>query len=79
MLQREGFSKFNKIYEFDKKVFNQNCKMIMTSVSGHLMNLEFNHVYRVWNKVNPLDLFQAPILKFYSPANENIKVKKSLY
>lgn len=44
--RREGLSKFNKIYEFDYRIFNNICKMTMTSVSGHLLNLDFVSEYR---------------------------------
>jgi len=48
LLQREGLSKFNKIYEFSFRLFNQNCTMSMTSVSGHLLNYEFVGQYKKW-------------------------------
>ena len=48
LLQREGFSRFNKIYEYDYRLLNQNCAMVMTSVSGHLLGLEFVGQYRKW-------------------------------
>ena len=48
LLQREGFSRFNKIYEYDYLLLNQNCSMVMTSVSGHLLGLEFVGQYRKW-------------------------------
>lgn len=46
--RREGKSVYNKIYEFEYNVFNQRCSMVMTSVSGHLLNLEFSGSYRKW-------------------------------
>lgn len=48
MNRREGKSVYNKIYEFEYNLFNQRCTMIMTSVSGHLLNLEFSGSYRKW-------------------------------
>jgi len=48
LLQREGLSKYNKIYEFPYRLFNQNCTMSMTSVSGHLLNFEFVGQYKKW-------------------------------
>jgi len=48
LFQREGLSKFNKIYEFPYRLFNQNCTMSMTSVSGHLLNFEFVGQYKKW-------------------------------
>ena len=46
--QSEGFSKFNKIYEYEYNLFDQNCKMTMTSVSGHLLNYEFVSAFKKW-------------------------------
>lgn len=40
-IQREGFSKYNRIYEFKYTIENQQCDVMMTSVSGHLTQLEF--------------------------------------
>lgn len=46
--RRNGHSVYNKIYEFEYNLFNQRCRMVMTSVSGHLLNLEFIGSYRKW-------------------------------
>lgn len=46
--RRDGRSVYNKIYEFDYNLFNQQCKMVMTSVSGHLLNIEFTGSYKNW-------------------------------
>lgn len=59
--RREGLSRFNKIYEYEYRLFNQNCTMVMTSVSGHLLNLDFVGTYRKWQGCNPITLFDAPI------------------
>ncbi|XP_012287249.1 DNA topoisomerase 3-alpha isoform X2 [Orussus abietinus] len=61
--RREGLSKFNKIYEFNLQLWNQNCKMIMTSVSGHLLGYEFVGSYRRWEGCHPLSLFDALVVK----------------
>eukprot|EP00057_Strongylocentrotus_purpuratus_P016863 XP_011671337.1 PREDICTED: DNA topoisomerase 3-alpha [Strongylocentrotus purpuratus] len=61
--RREGFSKFNKIYEFDYSMLNQQCDMTMTSVSGHLLNYEFALAYQKWHSCNPVALFDAPVQK----------------
>jgi hypothetical protein len=42
VLQRDGFSQFNRVYEFPYTLNGQPCDMMMTSVSGHLMQLEFS-------------------------------------
>ena len=57
LLQREGLSKYNKIYEFPYRLFNQNCTMLMTSVSGHLLNFEFLGQYKKWLAITSLVFF----------------------
>ncbi|KAF7992467.1 hypothetical protein HCN44_001805 [Aphidius gifuensis] len=74
--RREGFSKFNKIYEFDMRLWNQNVKMTMTSVSGHLLTYEFNGAYRKWTGCHPLALFDAPVTK--SCPENFTKIKRTL-
>ncbi|KAL5281975.1 TOP3A family protein [Megaselia abdita] len=50
--------------------------MVMTSVSGHLLQLEFLPAYRNWKSVNPISLFDAPVRK---SCNEDFqKIKKTL-
>lgn len=71
--RREGCSKFNKIYEFDYNLMGQQCRMIMTSVSGHLLNYEFPSAYRKWTSCLPVQLFDCPISKSCMPDFEPIK------
>ena len=73
MQRREGRSKFNKIYEFEYNLFNQNVKMAVTSVSGHLLSLEFIGNYKKWHAVNPVTLFEAPVQKHCPDDYQNIK------
>ncbi|XP_022831153.1 DNA topoisomerase 3-alpha [Spodoptera litura] len=74
--RREGLSQYNKIYEFEAEVMGQKCQMVMTSVSGHLLGLEFVGAYKHWQSCNPLALFDAPVFK-YCPENYE-KIKKTL-
>ncbi|XP_047024489.1 DNA topoisomerase 3-alpha [Helicoverpa zea] len=74
--RREGFSQYNKIYEFEADVMGQKCQMVMTSVSGHLLALEFVGAYKHWQSCSPLALFDAPVFK-YCPENYE-KIKKTL-
>jgi len=60
---RDGFSRFNKIYEFNYSLFNQPVQMIFTSVSGHLMNCDFTTTNKSWAQIDPLLLFDAQIQK----------------
>ncbi|XP_047505100.1 DNA topoisomerase 3-alpha isoform X6 [Pieris napi] len=74
--RREGLSQYNKIYEFEAEVLGQKSQMVMTSVSGHLLALEFVGAYKNWQSCNPLTLFDAPVFKF-CPENYE-KIKKTL-
>ncbi|XP_051170961.1 DNA topoisomerase 3-alpha isoform X2 [Leptopilina boulardi] len=73
---RDGLSKFNKIYEFNTQLWNQNCQMLMTSVSGHLLTYEFVGNYRKWHGCHPLSLFEAPVVK--NCPDDFIKIKQTL-
>ncbi|XP_059047118.1 DNA topoisomerase 3-alpha isoform X1 [Achroia grisella] len=74
--RREGLSQFNKIYEFETDVMGQKSQMVMTSVSGHLLGLEFVGSYKNWQSCDPLALFDAPVFK-YCPENYD-KIKQTL-
>lgn len=52
----------------------QRCQMVMTSVSGHLLALEFVGAYKNWQSCNPLALFDAPVFKYCPENYEKIKV-----
>ncbi|KAK0095713.1 hypothetical protein PV326_007620 [Microctonus aethiopoides] len=75
--KREGFSKFNKIYEFNLNLWNRNCTMIMTSVSGHLMGFDFVGSCRKWYGCHPLALFDAQVIKQCTDENY-VKIKRTL-
>ena len=60
---REGRSRYNKIYEFSYSVNGCAAHMLFTSVTGHLMELEFEDRYRKWHSCDPAVLFQAPLRK----------------
>ncbi|KAK7081075.1 DNA topoisomerase 3-alpha, partial [Halocaridina rubra] len=69
----EGFSVYNKLYEFDMNLNGERCHMVMTSVSGHLLNYAFTGTYRSWLGCNPLQLFEAPAIKMCIEGMEPIK------
>ena len=76
--RREGYSHFNKIYEFDYMVQGQQAEMVMTSLSGHLLNMEFAPQYRKWYSCNPIALFDAPLAKGVGEGNNSALIKKTL-
>lgn len=61
---RDGRSRYNKIFEFNYAIRGQSCNMIVTSVTGHLMELAFEERYRKWYSCDPVQLFHAPVHKF---------------
>lgn len=58
-------------------MLNQRVKMVMTSVSGHLLSMDFTGTYRSWQQVNPITLFEAPIVRFCKEENYQ-KIKATL-
>ena len=73
----EGFSKFNKIYEFQFEIERQMCEMKMTSVSGHLLGMDYDEKYRKWHSCPPLQLFDLPVSKACR-SESALKIKRTL-
>jgi DNA topoisomerase-3 len=61
--QRNGRSPYNHIFEFNYKIGGQDVEMHFTSVTGHLMGLDFGQQYTGWRSCDPLDLFTLPVFK----------------
>ncbi|KAK9735532.1 hypothetical protein RND81_04G210800 [Saponaria officinalis] len=73
---REGRSRYNKIYEFEYTIRGQSCHMLFTSVTGHLMELEFDDRYRKWHSCDPADLYHAPVRK--TVPEDKMDIKRTL-
>ncbi|XP_063791016.1 DNA topoisomerase 3-alpha [Pseudophryne corroboree] len=73
MRRREGFSKFNKIYEYEYHLFGKDVTVIMTSVSGHLLSMDFQSHLKSWHSCNPVSLFDAEVEKICPDDFVNIK------
>ncbi|XP_050372374.1 DNA topoisomerase 3-alpha isoform X2 [Argentina anserina] len=73
---REGRSRYNKIYDFSYSVNGCAAQMLFTSVTGHLMELEFEDRYRKWHSCDPALLFQAPVRKFVP--EDKLDIKRTL-
>lgn len=73
---REGRSRYNKVFEFDYIVRGQPCHMAVTSVTGHLMELDFDDRYRKWYSCDPADLYEAPVRKFVP--EDKLDIKRTL-
>ena len=75
--RRAGFSHFNQLFEIpDCEFKNSRCSMTITSVTGHMMEVEFDPAYKVWSSCQPVDLFHAPISK--SVKSESKDIEKTL-
>jgi len=61
MRRVEGKTKYNPVYEFKYTVSGEDVMMRMTSVQGHIMNLNFTEPHSNWNRVPPEELFFAPL------------------
>lgn len=73
---RHGRSRYNRIYEFDYTIRSQHCHMLVTSVTGHLMELDFDDRYRKWYSCDPVDLYSAPVRKHVP--QDKLDIKQSL-
>ncbi|XP_071914410.1 DNA topoisomerase 3-alpha isoform X2 [Coffea arabica] len=70
---RDGRSRYNKIFEFNHTVNGQPCHMSFTSVTGHLMELDFDDRFRRWHSCDPVDLYRAPVRKFVPEDKSDIR------
>jgi len=77
--QNNGFSVYNKLYQFKYNLFNADCDMTMTSVSGHLLGFDFPDSFRKWYSCDPVELFDAPVEKKCIENFKDIKVIKFYY
>ena len=59
-----GTTQYNPIFEFSYKINGEDVLMRVTSVQGHVMNLEFKEPFNKWNTVSPEELFEAPVYKY---------------
>ena len=71
---RQGHSNYNKIFDVPSCMFKDSqCTMNMTSVTGHMMGIEFPDQVSNWSTTNPLDLFDVPLVKRVKKESENIE------
>jgi DNA topoisomerase-3 len=63
MQSRAGRSRYNRVFEFSYAIGPHACHMLVTSVTGHLMELDFDDRYRKWYSCDPEALFEAPVRK----------------
>ncbi|ESO91570.1 hypothetical protein LOTGIDRAFT_217319 [Lottia gigantea] len=69
MNSRKGSNGACSIHEYRGKFNGENVTFKMTSVCGHVMSCDFVGKYNSWDKVDPAELFNAPIQKKEASAN----------
>lgn len=47
--------------------------MNMTSVSGHMMELEFGNEVKSWTGISPVELFDKPVFKSVKEESKNLE------
>eukprot|EP00467_Chlorarachnion_reptans_P000826 CAMPEP_0114491312 /NCGR_PEP_ID=MMETSP0109-20121206/2931_1 /TAXON_ID=29199 /ORGANISM="Chlorarachnion reptans, Strain CCCM449" /LENGTH=930 /DNA_ID=CAMNT_0001668033 /DNA_START=287 /DNA_END=3075 /DNA_ORIENTATION=- len=60
---RNSPSPYNKNFEFRMRLEGQMVDMVITSVTGHLMEIDFDASLRGWTSCTPAHLFEAPVQK----------------
>ncbi|XP_067654997.1 DNA topoisomerase 3-beta-1-like [Haliotis asinina] len=63
MNSRKGMNGACSVHEYRGKFNGDTVFCKMTSVCGHVMSCDFMGKYNNWDKVDPVELFQAPIQK----------------
>ena len=56
-------AQYNGASLFPYTLGGQPCEMVFTSVSGHLMEVEFGPQHRTWRSVAPGELYRVPVYK----------------
>ncbi|TYI61141.1 hypothetical protein E1A91_D10G152000v1 [Gossypium mustelinum] len=65
-----------EVHEFNGKFLGFHAHYKVTSVIGHVFSVDFPASYQDWNATNPLDLFQASVVK--TEANPRAHISKHL-
>ncbi|KAG7385627.1 DNA topoisomerase 3-alpha [Phytophthora pseudosyringae] len=76
--RRAGLSKYNALFEFPYQIQGQQVQMVVTSVTGHIMELDFDASVRSWHSCDPVELFTAPVCKRIRSDETMKKIEKTL-
>lgn len=55
-IQRDGYSPYNAVFEFPYNIHNQQCTMVVTSVTGHLMETDMDPQFRLLHLNSNLEI-----------------------
>ncbi len=74
--KEKGLSKYTPVYRF---TIDTGDEFVVTSVLGHVYQLDFEEGYEDWNTIDPVSLFDAPTRYRVNDTNKEIpKVIKQL-
>ncbi|XP_033112816.1 DNA topoisomerase 3-beta-1-like [Anneissia japonica] len=76
MNSRKGMNGACSVHEYDGRFQGESCKFKMTSVCGHVLGLDFQPRYNNWDRVDPVELFEAETEK--KETNPNLQMPKFL-
>ncbi|GMP78216.1 hypothetical protein CsSME_00034244 [Camellia sinensis var. sinensis] len=62
-----------EVHEFDGTFLGFHAHYKVTSVIGHVFSVDFPAAFQDWTRTDPLDLFQAPVLKTESNPKAHIR------
>lgn len=68
-----GRSQYNTVWEFPLNLRGQQVIMVFTSVTGHLMEMDFPTAYRKWRSCAEEQLFTLDVSKSVRDANARVK------
>lgn len=60
------------VSEFPFTLQQTACKMLVTAVRGHLLEVDFPLQYKVWHESDPVSLFQAPVERKANKGSEDL-------
>lgn len=74
---KESTSPYNKNFCFEKRFQGENVSVVFTSISGHILQLDFPAQYRTWSCTGNNILFDAPLVSYVpessKPVSNNIQ------
>ncbi|GFN93892.1 DNA topoisomerase [Plakobranchus ocellatus] len=76
MTSRKGMNGACSVHDYTGRFNGEQVHFKMTSVCGHVMGVDFPGRYNNWDKVDPVELFTAPITK--KEANPNLHMPNFL-
>eukprot|EP00920_Eleutheroschizon_duboscqi_P012971 GHVT01030767.1.p1 GENE.GHVT01030767.1~~GHVT01030767.1.p1 ORF type:complete len:759 (-),score=151.53 GHVT01030767.1:1712-3988(-) len=70
--KRKGISPVTSVWEFNGTFQGRRAFFKVTSTAGHIFSVDFPPKYNNWDKIEPLDLFDAPVEKKESSARQRM-------